>query len=147
MDTAGNILSAYYTPISSSLGGLQPINQHFQFLALDDVADVNQSYTFTLLLPTPHPANDLVVGLGFDDVDGGTRDVVYVIQDIQIEGNNCATADITPPVLSDVTIISNNSNPSYATTGDTVTLSWTIDDLPTSQTVTISGQSITPSCT
>lgn len=54
--------------------------------------------------------------------------------------------DTTFPVISPVTITSNNANSVYAKTGDIVTLSWTIDDEPTSQTITIGGQSVTPTC-
>ncbi len=66
------------------------------------------------------------------------------------------TYDITPPIFTNVHIQSNNANPSYATTGDTVTITWTVDvggpDIPFSSngyTIQNPGSSIlpSPSCT
>lgn len=47
------------------------------------------------------------------------------------------TYDALPPTITPVTISSNNINPQFATTGDTITLVYTVDTVPTTNTVTI----------
>ena len=54
--------------------------------------------------------------------------------------------DTTAPTLTPITLTSNNTNPSYAKTGDIITLSFSTDDVLTSSTVTIAGQTVTPVC-
>lgn len=56
--------------------------------------------------------------------------------------------DVTSPIISSVHIESDNANQNYATTGDVVTLNYTLDDLSPieKQTVTIGGSVVTPSC-
>ena len=54
--------------------------------------------------------------------------------------------DSTAPVLSPITLTSNNTNPSYAKVGDIITLSFSTDDALTGSTITIGGQTVTPVC-
>lgn len=64
-----------------------------------------------------------------------------------ITDSGLGACDTTAPVLSPIHIQSDYTNSSYAKIGHIITLSYTSDDVPTTQTVTISGQTVTPSCT
>jgi superfamily II RNA helicase len=79
--------------------------------------------------------NNILVGGGFTSYNGSAQ------------GRIVRFLDPTVPILSSVTLTSSNANPNLATTGDTVTLTYTVDDTPTSQIVTIGGQAVTPTCT
>lgn len=54
--------------------------------------------------------------------------------------------DFTPPTVSNIHLASNNTNQSYASEGHVVTLSFTSNDAVTGSTITLGGQSVTPSC-
>jgi uncharacterized delta-60 repeat protein len=54
--------------------------------------------------------------------------------------------DSANPVISAVSIASNNTNTAYAKSGDTVTLSFTSNHPLTGSTATLGGSSVTPSC-
>lgn len=56
------------------------------------------------------------------------------------------TPSTTNAIIQNVNIRSNNSNTSFATTGNVITLNYTLTEIPRGNKVTISGQPITPVC-
>ncbi len=75
----------------------------------------------------------------YEDAAGNVGETITTVSSVVI--------DRTAPVISSVTMLSNNANAAYAKSGDEITLSFTSDDTINTPTVTIAGQSASVSNT
>ena len=95
------------------------------FAAVDDA-----NYTATV---TPTGLGDLVIGV----LAGAAADFAGNPSEAAADVTVMNVLDPNTPLLTSVSIVSNNANPAVATTGDVVTLSFTASEAITAPTVTI----------
>ncbi len=85
----------------------------------------------------PNASNSILVFITDSCCTSGGTSIVF--SDVQ-----AAVLDSTPPVATTVSLASNNANASFATAGDTVTLTMVFDEaLAAAPTVSLLGQSVT----
>ena len=103
----------------------------------DEVVDLgNNSYSATRVMQEGDPEGTVKFTIDYKDTAGRPGNQVTEIT----SGSN-VIFDKTPPVLSDVTITSSNTDPTVANVGDTVTLSFTAsEELSELPVVTIAAQ-------
>ncbi len=129
--TTGNTVTLSFT----SSEGILPPTVTFGGVAASAVAvGSNTSWSATKTI-VPEDADGLVAfSISYSDL--ATNDGTPVTSTI---GGSSVTIDQTAPTLALVSITSNNSNPSLATTDDTVTLSFTSSENILPPTVTFGG--------
>lgn len=80
--------------------------------------------------------NKMLIAGTFTAFDGTSRNRIALLK----------YEDITSPKITRAILSSNNTLPQYAKTGNTITLTFDVDDMPTSSVVSIGGVSVTPNC-
>lgn len=103
--------------------------------------DGTQTYTFDVTPTVDGQVTQITVSAGAA-IDAGSNPNT-VSNTLQL------MYDFTSPIISSVHIQSNNGTPTYATTGNVITLSYTLDDGATpvqKQTITIDGVAVIPVC-
>ncbi len=130
------------------------------FIVAGPSTDFNSiPFPFYLAINQDGSAPALDFGTGFNNV--GSTDPGIINNDGKLmlvgsfttyNGSTVSTGiirfnqDFTPPTLSNINLASNHTNTSYAGEGHVVTLSFVSSDVVTGSTITIDGQSVTPSC-
>ncbi len=128
--TTGNTVTLSFTSSENIL----PPTVTFGGVTASTVTGSNTSWSATKTI-VPGDADGLVAfSISYSDL--ATNDGTPVTSTI---GGSSVTIDQTAPTLAPVSITSNNSNPSLATTDDTVTLSFTSSENILPPTVTFGG--------
>ena len=94
----------------------------------------------SLTVATDTAQGSAALAVNFSDLAGNAGDAVAATSD-----GSGVTVDRTPPTLSSVKLVSNNANPLFAKTGDSVTLTFTASEMIQAPTVTLGGLSVTAS--
>lgn len=94
------------------------------------------NYTATLTINGTEPQGIAAISINFSDAAGNAGSATNA----NITNGSSVTLDFTVPTLNPLTIISNNASTSLAKSGNTVTISFTADDVLISPTATIGGQ-------
>jgi hypothetical protein len=105
------------------------------------LAAVNVSgndYTISWTMANGDPEGLVTFSIGFTDAAGNVGTIVTATTDA-----SSVTFDRTAPILSPVTIVSNNTNTAYAKVGNEVTLTFTASEAIGTPTVTIATHSVT----
>lgn len=103
--------------------------------------DGTQTYTFDITPTVDGQITQITVNAGAATDNGNNPNTV--------SNTLSVLYDFTSPIISSVHIQSNNSQQTYATTGNVITLSYTLDDgttPPEKQTVVIAGVTVVPVC-